>query len=184
MAKTGPFPSTPTSTLESGRWDWFIYGVQLPHGLSPYLFLGHFASWWFLFEAAVNSAKLLWFNWSQMTVIRDVKKIVVNCMDSACCRWTLRWCAYRYILQFSLIGRVGTAMYMSVVISHVVLNKALALPEHAHFLHPAEHKHISIACACHFQVSPQPMIRTKTLSVTVYVYLMCFSTIMKFLKKI
>lgn len=82
--------------------------------------------------------------------------------------------------DFYVIGRAGTEMDMSVVISRVLLNKAPASPKPPHSSHPAECTHVSIACACNFQFSPQPKIATKTFSVTVCVYLPCFFTLMKF----
>lgn len=85
--------------------------------------------------------------------------------------------AYRYVQSFSVIG---TEMYMSVVISRILLNKALVPPKPPHSSHPAEHTHISVACAWNFQCSSQSKISTERFSVIACVYLQCFSTLMKF----
>lgn len=125
-----------------------------------------------------------------MTAIRDEKIIILVIEKSMLIVWEVHvagghWDgAFRQIRSGSLgtIGRVGTEMDTSVVISHVLFNKAPAPPKPPRSSHPAERTHISIACVCvcNFQFSPQPKIATKTFSVTVCIYRPCFSTLMKF----
>lgn len=90
-----------------------------------------------------------------MTAIRD-EKIILVIEKSMLIVWEVHvagghWDgAFRQIHSGSLgtIGRVGTEMDTSVVISHVLFNKAPAPPKSPRSSHPAERTHISIVCVC------------------------------------